>query len=268
MELTTPEAYLIARPQIMWSELESYLMEVRAGAWAGQAMNEACDSTVPPSDGQILVEVGGRLCYRSWEPGLNPNVTKVRTDRTEYLQNILRSKHGSVLEHANYTFILRNVSRVLTHELVRHRAGTAISQESGRYIRVTDLPFWFPEWAEADEDLLVRGADVLKHMEDFQAWMTERFELDAPGTSFHDKKSKTSFMRRFLPNGQSNDMMWTANVRALRHIIEVRTAPGAEEEVRLLFGQIARVMKTECPALFGDFFLDDDGTYTPEWSKV
>ena len=64
--------------------------------------------------------------------GANPNVSKVRADRREYFANILRSAHGSVLEHANYSFALRNVSRVLTHELVRHRAGSAFSQESLR----------------------------------------------------------------------------------------------------------------------------------------
>ena len=84
------------------------------------------------------MEFGGRLCYRSWEPGLNPNVTKVRTDQDEYLRNILKQKHGSVLEHISYSFVFHNVSRVLTHELVRHRAGTAISQESMRFVRLDD----------------------------------------------------------------------------------------------------------------------------------
>ena len=55
------------------------------------------------------MEFGGRACYRSWEPGLNANVSKVRTDQHEYFANILRSAHGSVLEHANYSFALRNV---------------------------------------------------------------------------------------------------------------------------------------------------------------
>jgi len=61
----------------------------------------------------------------------------VRSDRREYFENLLRSAHGSVLEHAGYSFALRNVSRVFTHELVRHRAGSAFSQESLRYVRLT-----------------------------------------------------------------------------------------------------------------------------------
>ena len=69
-----------------------------------------------PNSGELLVEFGGRACYRSWEPGLNPNVTRIRTDRREYFANILRSGHGSVLEHANYSFALRNVSRVFCYD--------------------------------------------------------------------------------------------------------------------------------------------------------
>ena len=47
---------------------------------------------------QRLIEFMGRMCYRSWAPGLNPNVNRVRADSTAYLENILRSAHGSVLE--------------------------------------------------------------------------------------------------------------------------------------------------------------------------
>ena len=56
-----------------------------------------------PNHAQLLVEFSGRACYRSWEPGLNPNVRRIRTDQREYLLNLLSSLHGSVLEHASYT---------------------------------------------------------------------------------------------------------------------------------------------------------------------
>ena len=82
------------------------------------------------------------------------------------------------------------------------------------------------------------------------------------------KKEKTSFMRRFAPDGVATSIMWTANARALRHVIEARTAPGAEEEIRLVFAEVARIMQREAPALFGDFTEQQDGSWTPEWSKV
>src|SRR5690606_13837790 len=114
---------------------------------------------------EMLVEFGGRACYRSWEPGLNPNVTRVRTDRMEYFANILRSAHGSVLEHANYSFALRNVSRVFTHELVRYRAGSAFSQESLRYVRLSGFGFPVPPALVPVRDQVV---SIVEQLEEFQ----------------------------------------------------------------------------------------------------
>ena len=206
-------------------------------------------------------------CYRSWEPGLNPNVTRIRTDQDTYLRNILASAHGSVLEHVTFTFVLHNVSRVLTHETVRHRPGTAVSQESLRFVRLADIPFWFPEWARDDEELMKKAGGLLAEMENFQRWMAEHFGLDADGVPFHEKKHKTSFMRRFAPDGVATGLVWSANVRTLRHTIEARTDPGAEEEIRLVFGMIGELMRAEAPALFGDYEIRD-GAWVPGWRKV
>jgi len=57
-------------------------------------------------------------------------------------------------------------------------------------------------------------------------------------------------------------------VRTLRHVIEMRTAEGAEEELRIVFDQVARVMQSEAPGLFQDFERQDDGSWVPEHRKV
>jgi thymidylate synthase (FAD) len=256
-----PEVFLVSRPDLDYDQVAGYLAEVGGERWLERLDRGELD------DAQNLAEFAGRLCYRSWEPGLNPNVVKVRTDQDAYLRNILSSAHGSVLEHLNFGFVLHNVSRVLTHELVRHRAGVAISQESLRFVRLDDLPFWFPEWARQDEELMKRATSMLAEMERFQLWMAEHFGLDTPGTPFAEKKHRTSFMRRFAPEGLGTGLMWTANVRTLRHTIEARTAAGAEEEIRLVFGRVGELMRAECPSLFGDYQVED-GVWTPAWRKV
>ena len=172
-----------------------------------------------------------------------------------------------MLEHVSFSFVLHNVSRVLTHELVRHRPGTAISQESLRFVRLADIPFWFPEWARADDELMKRATALLEQMEEFQRWMAGHFGLDEEGVPFDEKKHKTSFMRRFAPDGVATGLVWTANIRTLRHTIEARTDPGAEEEIRLVFGKIGELMRAEAPALFGDYTVDD-GAWIPRWRKV
>ncbi|WP_084963497.1 FAD-dependent thymidylate synthase [Thermoactinospora rubra] len=260
MRAVEPEVFLIARPELDYDELARYLREVGGERWLERLDRGELDA-------QNLAEFAGRLCYRSFEPGLNPNVTRIRTDQIDYLRNILASAHGSVLEHISFSFVLHNVSRVLTHELVRHRPGVAISQESLRFVRLTEIPFWFPQWAREDRELMDRATEMLRRLEEFQVWMAEHFGLDEEGVPFADKKHKTSFMRRFAPEGVATGLVWTANVRTLRHTIEARTAAGAEEEIRLLFHRVGELMRKEAPALFGDYTVED-GAWIPGWRKV
>jgi thymidylate synthase ThyX len=168
-------------------------------------------------------------------------------------------------------FVRRNGKPIVsgnTHEIVRHRPGTAVSQESLRYVRLDELPFWFPDWAQQDVELMKRATALLAELEQFQQWMAGHFGLDEDDTKMHEKKLKTSFMRRFAPEGVATGLVWTANIRTLRHTIEARTDQGAEEEIRLVFGKIGELMREEAPALFGDYTVTDDGTWLPGWRKV
>jgi thymidylate synthase (FAD) len=262
MHETTPGVYLIARPSIDLDGMRAYLRDVGGESWLDRRVEEAEGA---PNGGQLIVEFGGRACYRSWEPGLNPNVTRVRTDRREYFANILRSAHGSVLEHANYSFALRNVSRVFTHELVRHRAGSAFSQESLRYVRLTDIGFRVPPALEPVREQVL---SIVEQLEEFQVSAAKELGIDGDGVPFHVKKEVTSALRRLAPIGLSTDIVWTANARTLRHVIEMRTAEGAEEELRLVFDRIAHVMQAEAPDLFQDFTRSEDGCWVPEHRKV
>ena len=272
-----PEVYLIQSPSLHWDEIERYLTKVGGLAWFERVYTEAMSAdrlsgdgeiTGPLDDAEALVEFMGRLCYKSWAPGLNANVTKVREDSAEYLANVVAQLHGSVFEHAQFGFVCSDVSRVETHEHVRHRVGVAISQESLRYVRLDNLGFWFPEWAREDKMLMTKAENLLLQMEDFQKWMGERFGLDDEGVPFSEKKHKTSFMRRFAPQGMATEMGWSANIRTLRFTIEQRTALGAEEEIRIVFDQIAQKMKTACPRFFQDMTRDADGVWTTTYRKV
>ena len=262
MHPTSPTVHLIARPSLDLEGMRSYLADVGGESWLDSRLEETSGA---PNPGQLLVEFGGRACYRSWEPGLNPNVTRIRTDQREYFLNLLRSAHGSVLEHASYSFALRDVSRVATHEIVRHRAGSAFSQESLRYVRLADIGFRVPPALEPVRDQVV---SIVEQLEEFQVSAAQTLGVDDDGVPFHVKKEVTSALRRLAPIGLSTDIIWTANIRTLRHVIEMRTAEGAEEELRLIFDQVARVMLDEAPDLFQDFTRSDDGSWLPEYRKV
>ena len=262
MHETEPAVYLVARPSVSVEGMREYLDGVGGASWLERRLEETDGD---PNDGELLVEFGGRMCYRSWEPGLNPNVTRIRTDKDEYFGNLLRSLHGSVLEHANYSFAFRNVSRVFTHELVRHRAGSAFSQESLRYVRLTDIGFRVPPALEPIRDQVVT---LVEQLEEFQVSAADALGLDDEGVPFSVKKEVTSALRRLAPIGLSTDILWTANLRTLRHVIEMRTAPGAEEELRLVFDKVAQTMREEAPGLFQDFSRADGGSWVPEHRKV
>lgn len=260
MKSVQPTATLIARPSLLIENIAAYLDEVGGTEWL-DAPHRASQSP-----GEMLAEFAGRICYRSWKPGLNKNVTRVRKDSTEYLQNVIRSEHGSVIEHAQYSFIFHNVSRVFTHELIRHRAGVGISQESMRYVRLEELPVWWPDWVDEHPEIKARAEDLVEHMEEFQKFAATEFGIDDEGVKFHFKKKVTSWMRRFAPEGVATGLVWSANLRTLRHVIEMRTAEGAEEEIRLVFHQVALAMREECPAIFLDYVLTPvEDSDVPAW---
>jgi thymidylate synthase (FAD) len=89
---------------------------------------------------------------------------------------------------------------------------------------------------------------------------------------FEQKKRVTSALRRILPDGIATNVIWTANHRTLRWVIEMRTDPSAEVEIRKVFGQVAEICMRDYPILYSDFSLKQlpDGTcqYTPKFSKV
>lgn len=257
MRRVTPTVFLIGESKINNDGLNAYLSHIGAPEWTTDA----------PSGAEKLIEVYGRLCYRSWRPQMNKNVTRVREGNDKYIGNILSVKHGSVIEHAVTHWVFADVSRVFTHELVRHRVGAAYSQESLRFVRLTDLGLWLPP--EVNDPALVAAFEkTYRDLEELQKVMAEKLGLDDPGRDFHYKKTMTSAMRRAAPIGLATTIGASFNFRALRHIIEMRTAEGAESEIRLVFDIVAHIATERWPNLFQDFSQNEKGEWVPTNSKV
>lgn len=246
MEYVEPRVFLVSETHAVEEEISEYLEHVGAPEWSSDA----------ESDVEMLPEFFGRMCYRSWKPGLNPNVTKVREGNEVYLKNILDVKHGSVTEHSVIGFVFADVSRVFTHELVRHRVGVAISQESLRYVRLDNLKMWFPSIIEKYGHISQKCRKIVMMLEDFQKELAELYQIDDPSMKFEEKKAITSAMRRFAPIGLATTIGWSANVRTIRHVIEQRTSPHAEEEIRLVFGKVGQLMQARYPNLFSDYDVE------------
>ncbi len=145
------EVFSIARTAVDQDEVKRWMKFINANEF------EIPDGEIV-SNPALLIALAGKRCYMSFQPGLNPNVTKIRKDYVEYFDNILKSGHGSVLEHSSYSFAIENISRVFTAEMNRHRAGWAISEGSLRFIRFGDnIPFWMPD--------SIKGPNVYDSME-------------------------------------------------------------------------------------------------------
>jgi thymidylate synthase (FAD) len=245
MKPAEPVVFLVGETRSVASGLQAYLDHLGVPGWKTDA----------PSDAEALCEVYGRLCYRSFEPGLNPNVTKVREGNGPYLGNILKSGHGSVLEHATLNFIFADVSRVFTHELVRHRAGTAMSQESLRYVRLEDLSAWAPTHIRESDEAMEVFVKTVEQLDEVQRTLAGLFGI-AEEPSFDRKKKLTSAFRRLAPIGLATTIGWSCNFRALRHVLEARTDPHAEEEIRLVFGKVFEIVRERYPHVFGDYEVE------------
>ncbi len=224
------------------------------------------DDPTPLPDATALVKTAGQACYASYGPKRTMND---HADR--YIDNILSSGHGSVLEHANYSLFIYGVSRSLTHELIRHRAGMGYSQLSQRYVSGKVLRFVErPEYA-ADPILHQEFESDIDHAAKRYADTTERLlQLQTDGSQIMSADQKTDLRKKVqqaarskLPNDTETFAMVTGNVRAWRHIINMRANEHAETEIRQLAVNIYRVLSTIDPLLFADMKLvpHHDGTY-------
>lgn len=202
------------------------------------------------SDGERLAEFAGRLCYMSQA---NPAKRPTR----EYLENIKKQGHGSVLEHANYSVLVEGVSRSLTHELVRHRAGFAYSQLSQRYVDESHAAFVVPPaiigdeklesaWKEQVESAQKTYVLLVDQLMERYGWVADRV---------HRRKMAREAARAVLPNATETKVVVTGNVRAWRTMLELRSSEGAEMEIRRFAVAMLRLLQREAPGFFSDFVI-------------
>ncbi len=235
-----PRIYVVGRQNVDRTELDKFLGEY--------GMTWETDTEM---GGEQLVEAGGRLCYVSYGKGRKTNA--------EYVNNIIESKHGSVLEHAVWNFIIAGVSRSFTHELVRHRAGWAYSQLSQRYVDESEANYVEPEIIAEDPELHALWQKTIEAAHEAYVQLTEGLiarlaEKGFSGT--HRRKMGREAARSVLPNATETMIFVTANARALRHFIELRGSEGADAEIRRVALAMLRLMQVEAPNLFADYKIE------------
>jgi thymidylate synthase (FAD) len=134
--VTEPEIYVVGRQTLNNDEVQRFLND-----------HETYWETDSENSSELIVELAGRVCYLSF------GSKQFRKTNDAYVGNLINQGHGSVLEHAVWDLLLTGISRSLTHELVRHRAGVGVSQLSQRYVDESTADFVEPGIIAGDPEL-------------------------------------------------------------------------------------------------------------------
>ena len=248
--IAEPEVYIVGRQTLDDVEVQRFLKD-----------HETYWQTDSENGSELIVELAGRVCYMSWGD------KQFRKTNADYVGNLINQGHGSVLEHAVWDLLITGVSRSLTHELVRHRAGTGISQLSQRYVDESTADFVEPPVIAGDPELhatwlrsIEASHQAYKELVEGLAKRVQERHPDLPRTQ--RLKMAREAARSVLPNATETKLLFSANARALRWIITLRGGEGAEPEIRRLAVKLARLMQQEAPNLFNDIEIVrlNDGT--------
>lgn len=154
------------------------------------------------------------------------------------LEVAMASGHDSLLEHAAFTFAVQDVSRALTHQLVRHRIGISFSQQSQRYVNMDAFDYVIPHTIDdASDDVRHLYMDAMDRIRDVYR------ELVDAGIPDEDA-------RYILPNACETNILVTVNARELRHMAEERMCARAQWEIRELVAEMVRQAEEVAPFLF------------------
>ncbi len=239
--IAKPKVYVIGRQTVVDEELARFLQD--------EGLIFTTDTRVAA---EMLAEIAGRTCYMSFGKGRKSNL--------EYVENILSSKHGSVLEHAVWCLLITGVSRALTHELVRHRAGFGYSQLSQRYVDESDARYVVPPLFQENEELRAKWQQTIEFIRkaylELAEATTQYVQQKYPAMAPRDRRKwARQAARSILPNACETKIFVSGNSRSWRHFLELRGSPHADTEIRLLAVEVCKLLKQESPNLFHDVEL-------------
>ncbi len=184
-----------------------------------------------------VIEKAGRTSYQSFNRIGEGSEKK-------FIRMIINLGHLSVIEHAVASFRISDVSRSLTHQLVRHRLAS-FTQKSQRYVDERNFTFVEPPKVEENPEAHEIYVNFMKTVRETYKKLRE----------FKIPKEDARFV---LPNATTTEIVITANLREWRHIVELRGSEHAQWEIRRMTIEILRILKREAPTVFEDFVIVGD----------
>lgn len=164
------------------------------------------------------------------------------TKKEILVKKVINSGHLSVLEHVSISFIVDNVSRALTHQLVRHRTGK-YSQQSQRYAGLGEgknegiCPYVIPPKIKNNE----KAAEIFENLHEkiLEAYQ-DLYDLGVPAED----------ARFVLPNSIKSGIVMTMDLRNLLHFFGERCCSCSQWEIRRLAYKMLDICKREFPYVF------------------
>ncbi len=164
----------------------------------------------------------------------------------EFVRKMAGSGHESPLEHVKFTFAVEGVSRVLTHQLVRHRIAS-YSQQSQRYVKEADFDFIIPPSIEEDEELKSRFIETMSRIQtDYNKMLKALIEK---GRTHEEANEDARFV---LPQAIETKIVVTMNCRELLHFFQERCCARAQWEIRDMAWKMLLICRDHLPAVFGN----------------
>lgn len=176
-----------------------------------------------------VIEQAGRTCYLSFD--------RMEEDSAaDFIRRLIKVGHESPLEHAYATFRVKNCSRAMTHQLVRHRL-MAVSQQSQRYVSEQEFSYVVPRSMPAEfVDDFHHDMQIIQRM--YRKWRKRGL-----------KKEDARFV---LPNACVSEIVVSADFREWRHIFRLRLSAKAQWEIRRACELMLGILKRHASACFDD----------------
>lgn len=190
------------------------------------------------ADAELLCGAAALTTTKSGSP--SEILEKMDTETAkQIIKRVTGYGHTSIIEHASFTFSIEEVSRAMTHQLVRHRIAS-YTQQSQRYVTYGTLEnFVTPQ-------NIANNAEAKKIFEETLEKTSETYQkllkMDIP-------KEDARFI---LPNAAKTNIIVTMNARELRHLFNVRCCTRAQWEIRTVAMEMLKQAKNAAPALFGN----------------
>lgn len=184
-------------------------------------------------DADKLIERIGRKCYNS-EHGITYN------SYVQFIKNLIKRGHDSVLEHGVVTFDISGISRSCSHQLVRHRIAS-FTQRSQRYCLENDFEYIIP-------------SSISENPGAMTAYETLMFKIEQCYDYLRSENVKPEDARMVLPNACETTLTMTMNFRSLRNFFKLRLDSHAQWEIRALAKEMLKLVYPHAQACFEDFY--------------